>query len=250
MKLKLALLGPLFFSLMAFASNREIIKELYPFVGKLNYQGVSCSAFIIKHGVLVTAKHCFSHHDFFPEDFKSTDLKVSFSNFVLEGQEGSELVFDRGENDLSYIIYNPNLTQDKIDLTKIEPSLDVDDNTSLFRVGFPGVGDFIDEKVLTYDCNYLGDKEFFPPKILDPGYEGILLDTTCQAWHGDSGGPVIRKSGKKLQILGVLSHTFEVDYAGRIKEESMGEDHIGPYVKTSMFSPFSETVDLDFYLRD
>ncbi len=39
-------------------------------------------------------------------------------------------------------------------------------------------------------------------------------------------------------------------HAGRIKDEAMGEDNIGPFVKTSMFSPLSEAVDLDYYLRD
>lgn len=250
MKFKLILLGVLFASTAAFGSNREIVKERFSFVGKLNYLGVKCSAFIIKHGVLVSAKHCFSHFDIYPEEFEANKLRIQLGATVITGDQVQELVFDRGENDLAYIIYDPEVTQDSIDITLVNPSLEIESDLDIFRIGFPGIGKYENEMVLTGDCKYLGEKDYFPPKITDPGYEGILLDTTCFAWHGDSGGPVMREHNGKLNILGVLSHTFEVDFAGRIKEESLGEDSIGPYVKTSMFSPLSEASDLDFYLRD
>jgi len=250
MKIKSIILVLLSISLSAFASNREIVKERFSFVGKLNYLGVKCSAFILKHGLLVSAKHCFSHFDIYPENFDAGKIQINFGAFVLSGPGVSELVFDRGENDLAYIIYNGELTRGRIDLSNIEPALEVESETEVFRLGFPGVGKYENEQILTGSCKYLGVRDFFPPKITDPGYDGILLDTDCQAWHGDSGGPVIRQADGKLQILGVLSHTFEVDFAGRIKDEALGEDKIGPYVKTSMFSPLSEAVDLDYYLRN
>ncbi|RLA65429.1 MAG: hypothetical protein DRQ88_03230 [Epsilonproteobacteria bacterium] len=250
MKFKLIILVIVFTFKVAFASHREVISD-YPFVGKLRYLGVSCSAFMVKHGVLISAKHCFSHYDIFPENFESQNLRVTFnSNEILTGDNVFELVFDRGENDLAYIIYDPDFSREKFDLSKILLSFAVEENVDIFRIGFPGVGQYQGDKILTHQCRYLGNQDVFPPKITDPGYDGILLDTDCKAWHGDSGGPVMRKIDGHLEILGVLSHTFEVDFAGEIKEESMGEDDIGPYVKTSMFSPLSEAVDLEFYLRD
>ena len=250
MKFKLTILGLIFATSAAFASNREIVKEEFPFVGTLPSLGIKCSAFILKHGVLISAKHCFSHFDIYPENFESSNLKVSFNLGSTVLAEFSEVVFDRGENDLAYIIYNPELTNGSIDLSGIDPRWKIDKELDIFRIGFPGEGIYENEKVLTGGCKYLGDKDFFPPKITDPGYEGVLFNTTCKAWHGDSGGPVMREFKGKLHILGVLSHTFEIDYAGRIKDEAMGDDFIGPFVKTSMFSPLSEAVDLKYYLKN
>ena len=63
----------------ASGTAREKVGEKFPFVGLIKYEnGLVCTGFLIKHGVLATAKHCFSHRDINSLNFEPTKLKVSF----------------------------------------------------------------------------------------------------------------------------------------------------------------------------
>ena len=246
----------------AVSATRVRDNDQFPSVGLIKYQGsISCAAFIIRHGVLATAKHCFTHHDITSENFDTTKVRillpkkggnVDFQNLELTGEDVYKLVLDSGSNDIAYILYNRKKTLDEVDLVKFQlnDQNDVEDGTELFRAGFPQGTDTVFDKVITSGCSFAGNTGFFEATITDPGYEGMLFDTDCPAWFGDSGGPVF-SAGKDVEgndvtiIHGVLSHTFEVDFAGDIMEAAILRDDIGEYVRTSMFSPFSLTKDLE-----
>ena len=248
------------FTQVVLGAEREKIGEEFPFVGLIKYtNGPVCTGFLVKHGVLATAKHCFSHKDINELNFDPKKLKVSFFTeeldpffpqlpLVIEGNDIIKLTLDSGSNDIAYIIYKREATIDKIDLPKMEINTDVDisNETNVFRVGFPMGENHVFDKVMTKDCQFTGKTDFFHPTITDPGYEGLLYDTDCPAWFGDSGGPVFERVEntekdevkETIVIHGVLAHTFEVNFAGEIEESSKERDSIGEFVKTSNFSPF------------
>jgi len=240
---------------------REINNDKFPQVGFLNYGDVSCASFILKHGVIATAKHCFTHHDIDELNFDPEKVKIRFAKkggnididpLTLQGEDILKLIVDRGSNDIAYIIYKREVTQDLIDLSSFEinSNKDVEDGMEVFRAGFPMGFNHVFDKVITSGCSFSGKTEFFQPTITDPGYEGLLFDTDCPAWYGDSGGPVFStalndKDEETTIIHGVLSHTFDVDFAGNIRKDAMDSDLIGEFVKTSMFTPFNLASDLD-----
>ncbi len=247
----------LVFAQATFGGERNKIGEQFPFVGLIKYEnGLVCTGFLVKHGVLATAKHCFSHRDINELNFEPRKLKVSFFTeevdpffpqlpLIIEGNDIIKLVLDSGSNDIAYIIYKRESTIDKIQLPKMEVNTDEDisNETHVFRVGFPMGENHVFDKVLTKNCQFTGKTDFFHPTITDPGYEGLLYDTNCPAWYGDSGGPVFEKvknddPKSTMVIHGVLTHTFEVNFAGEIEDSSKETDSIGEYVKTSNFSPF------------
>lgn len=251
----------------AISATRVRDNDQYPSVGLIKYQGsISCAAFILKHGVIATAKHCFTHHDVTPENFDLNKVRillpktggnVDFQNLELTGEDIYKLVLDSGSNDIAYILYNRNKTKDEIDLTKFQlnDQDDVENGTEIFRAGFPQGTDTVFDKVITSGCSFTGKTGFFEPTITDPGYEGMLFDTDCPAWFGDSGGPVFShgtdiEGNKVIIIHGVLSHTFEVDFVGDLMTDAIMRDDIGEYVRTSMFSPFSLTKDLEIVFHN
>lgn len=245
---------------------REINNDRFPQVGFLNYGEVSCASFILKHGVIATAKHCFTHHDIDELNFDPKKVKIRFAKkggnididpLTLEGEDILKLIMDRGSNDIAYIIYKREKTEEIMDLSSFEinDNKDMEDGMEVFRAGFPMGFNHVFDKVITSGCSFSGKTDFFQPTITDPGYEGMLFDTDCPAWYGDSGGPVFSSrmgdNGEEITIIhGVLSHTFDVDFAGNIREDAMDSDLIGEFVKTSMFTPFNLASDLDTALEE
>ena len=236
----------LFFSLNTFSASREVGNTSLEFVGQIKFSNRRCSGFIVKHGLLVTAKHCFTHFDVSPEDFSPKRTTVFFPGNgpgVLINTL-KNLILDSGENDIAYLTYDPSETLNKIDLGNFEISKDIDLDQEIFRAGFSGEETYSGDRILVKGCKFTKKTGYFPPMVTDPGYEGLLYDSECPAWYGDSGGPVISSIDGKLFLIGVLSHTFEVDFAGEILPESIQKDQIGRYVKTSIVSPFSEALDI------
>jgi hypothetical protein len=236
----------IFFSFDLFSASREIGNSTLQFVGKIKFPNHSCSGFIVKHGLLVTAKHCFNHFDINPDNFNPKGTSVTFpgnkSKVVINSID--KLIFDSGENDIAYLTYDPSQTLDLINLGDFKISKDIDFDLDIFRAGFSGEETYSSDRILTQGCKFNKKKGHFPAMVTDPGYEGLLFDTECPAWFGDSGGPVITLQEGKLVIVGILSHTFEVDFAGEIPPESIERDSFGRYVKTSIVSPFSEALDI------
>lgn len=239
----LALLG---LSTNLYCASRGLAKGNLPMVGKFSYQHFTCALFMAHPGVLVTAKHCFIHHDVTPENIILEHLRINFKDNQGKNDDEfrpqiKELVFDSGENDIAYLIFKSNNTQLDFDTKKLNINLDpIPNNIEVLHVGYPSG----DKRVVSFECHFFGETDYFSPRITDPGYEGILLNTDCPAWYGDSGGPVFSiDEDDRVQIWGVLSHTFDVDMFGDLLEDRISEDNFGPYIMSSMFSPFSEAVD-------
>ncbi len=244
--MKIGLIFLTLFSFNLFSATREVGNTSLEFVGQVKFQRGKCSGFIVKHGLFVTAKHCFSHFDIDAQNFPAKGTTIFFpgkDSGVLINTVW-KLIFDSGENDIAYITYDPSLTASKIELGEFKVSRDIDLEQDIFRAGFSGEESYSGDRILSRGCRFTKKTGYFPPMITDPGYEGLLYDTECPAWFGDSGGPVISMIEGKYYLLGVLSHTFEVDFAGEIPEESIERDVIGRYVKTSIISPFSEALDI------
>ncbi len=236
----------IFLTFNLYSANREVGNSTLEFVGQLNMGNRKCSGFIIKHGLLVTAKHCFSHIGVTPENFSPKRISIIFpqADFKVMINSVDKLIFDSGENDIAYLTYEPSQTINKIELGTFEVARDVDLTLDIFRAGFSGEEIFSGDRILSKGCKFTQKTGEFPPMVTDPGYEGMLYDTECPAWFGDSGGPVIAFHEGKYLLIGVLSHTFEVDFAGEILPESIEHDQFGRYVKTSIISPFSEALDI------
>ncbi|MEC7182099.1 MAG: trypsin-like serine protease, partial [Bdellovibrionota bacterium] len=153
---------------------REKIGEKFPFVGLIKYEnGLVCTGFLIKHGVLATAKHCFSHKDINELNFEPKKLKVSFFKekedpffpqlpLIIKGSDIIQLVLDSGSNDIAYIIYKRESTMNIINLPEIEVNThrDLSDEAHVFRVGFPMGENHVFDKVLTKDCQFTGKTDF------------------------------------------------------------------------------------------
>ncbi|MFZ8934340.1 MAG: trypsin-like peptidase domain-containing protein [Bacteriovoracaceae bacterium] len=245
----------------ALSANRVINNDAHPFVGLMRYKGdISCAVFVVKHGVAVTAKHCFEHYGINEDNFEAKELSMSFPkaggnvdflNTLVEGDDVHRLILDRGQNDIAYIIYKRETTLEEFKLNefKVNDYAEIEEGTEVFRAGFPMGHNTVFDKVITSGCTFTGDTGHFDSMVMDKGYEGLLFDTNCPAWFGDSGGPVFStgtdENGQNIVIIhGVLSHTFEVNFLGEIEESSIHEDDIGKYVRTSMFSPFFLASDL------
>jgi hypothetical protein len=236
----------------ASAAERVKILHKFPFVGVVKFtNGPVCTGFLVTHGIMATAKHCFSHHDIDEFNIESKNLhlifpkkggNIDFHNTLIEKKDILKLVLDSGSNDLAYIIYKREKTLNEIDIPAMKLNLEEDivDQAQIYRVGFPMGENHVFDKVQTSHCQFTGKTDFFRPTITDPGYEGLLYDTDCPAWFGDSGGPIFEENQdtKELTIHGVLTHTFEVNFAGEIEEMAKKRDSIGEYVETSNFSPF------------
>lgn len=244
--MRFSLVFLILFSSSIFSAVREVGNTTLEFVGQIKFSNHKCSGFIIKHGLLVTAKHCFSHFDIGPDNFSSKGTIVFFpgKNAGIQINSLNKLIFDSGENDIAYLTYNPSDTLNRIELGVFQISRDLDLELEIFRAGFSGEETYSGDRILSKGCKFNKKSGYFPPMVTDPGYEGLLYDSECPAWYGDSGGPVISNVDGRYYILGVLSHTFEVDFAGEILPESIEHDQIGRYVKTSIISPFSEALDI------
>ncbi|MBP9695557.1 MAG: trypsin-like serine protease [Candidatus Magasanikbacteria bacterium] len=232
---------------------REPAEENYSFVGYILTGSGRCSGTILRHGIFVTAKHCFSDQVTEPSDLSQISLQFSQpgimsdqSNLAISGDEIQEVVYDGLNTDIAYILYTPNstLTVDYLEAFVSEfLTTRLEDEKSVTIVGFPSQSRLPLRRLISQNCEFSGKREEMP-RFSAPvvNYDGILYDTTCFAWYGDSGGPVyeIDENKNPIRILGVVSHTFDIDERGEILEETILEDEFGSHVSTTNFSPFSE----------
>lgn len=222
-----------FLSLTCFASNRYVVNESIPFVVSVKYDRVKCTGFIYKPGLIITAKHCFTHSGVSELSFNSKYLNVT----NIEETNEFRLQFDSGDNDFAYLIYPENLTPfSRINSWAIiEPN-----NLELYSIGRNLEGKLIHSG----SCKFTGVNKYFPPLISDIGYDGLLSETTCPSWNGLSGSPVFMKDKDETFFVGIVSHTFEVDEFGDILKANIKKDAFGNFVETSAISLAIDTVDL------
>jgi hypothetical protein len=250
-------------------SVRTITKS-YEFVGRMFLESQpTCTVFLIAHGKAVTAKHCFkqifknsaslpqmknSFSPLFKETRISDETKITHPAYIslefysqkfpdpilITGLQIESFYADSGQNDWAYIDYDPKVTEGLLKIPKIELSTlkETKADDSIYSVGY-----FLPQKVQTQNrfisrgvtTGLTGSLE----KIL-PEYEGILQDSTLPGWYLASGSPIFRgqpdqndDQNSPIELLGILSHTFEVLEDGSLDNTLLKKDFWGNWTKAN-----------------
>lgn len=228
----------------------------YDSVGLIAFNGTpTCSGTLIKHGVILTAKHCFAGRPYKGSNILSWSLHFPLSSterqrsILVAGPKLKKIIMDSGENDIAYILYDPATTQDQlpIDLTGFSSKEDLKPNPATKVIGFPHQEMMYSRtpRVVSEDCSFTG---FFGKS---PGYQGVLAGTNCGAYWGVSGGPVFIQdlnTNKFTKIVGVVTHTFSIDKDGSVDQAKIQKDLYGKYVNDTNVSPLSDASSLNSIL--
>ena len=220
----------------------ELGKQIYPFVGYgvISNRAAHCTYSIVRHGLLVTAKHCFEHRAQSGRPIDLKTLSIHFQNEIpILPESILQLTLDAGDNDIAWVTYDPLATQNKIQLPEIKISNEI--LTQDIFVEMPGSPAVENPRkyINVVSCRASGKIGTFPAKEFDPGYHGQLVETDCPAWYGQSGSPIYGREGSVFVLFGVLAHTFDVLENGRLDPDKLRSDSFGPYIQMSMFSPMS-----------
>lgn len=244
--------------------ERTAAGSLYKSVGMIMVNGKqSCSGAILVHGVFATAKHCFETSRpapasialYFPQDGRVSEG----AKLVAEGQvqdifDDTKLdPEDTAGNDLSYIVYDPSLTRAiAIDAPTIQRA-PPENGQKLHVVGYPASESGQLQRIISHDCQFNGVSNY-APKPGAPGYDGtyydgLLWESTCEAWFGNSGGPIyaVDDAGKPTALVGVVTHTFKVDQSGKVLD--VKRDEFGEHAFYVNVSPFAQAERLDEALK-
>ena len=219
----------------------------------LNYGKPYCSGTILKHGVFLTAKHCFSGRQFGGEGLKLFSLAFITRNDTPEhphlvSTENLVRIFpDEGFNDIAYILYKPEATSGISLAVNATNFLNFEEDlTSFMLVGFPKMTAQYPQKISSESCG-LGEmsgrfrkqpKSFF--------YKGEFFNTTCPAYYGNSGGPALgvkfeeteKGLSAKVSVIGVVAHTFN-------DETALQKDEFGVFVDNANISPLRDAKNLN-----
>jgi len=221
--------------------NGEFANVGYGELGLAGSKIPLCTFTILRHGLMITAKHCFQHLEVFGLKVDPSKLTVTFPNGIAISK--LNVRYDSGDNDIAYVEYEPNLTA-SIQIPKIVLSNQLPGPDDLLYVpGYPVAADNSRPIAISRFCSTTGKTGFLTKKPKDPGYGGKLAEIDCPAWWGQSGSPVfgITKHRKKrtLVLHGVLAHTFLVEDDGSVDQKEIVLDDFGKYVPKSNFSPIS-----------
>lgn len=296
----------------AFAGDRVLVQDnRYAFAAAMRPFGleraVFCSGALLQHGLYVTAKHCL-----YPAQERSGPMfsRSAFSivipenglisklGLVIEPSQILEIIPDAGQNDIAWMVYDPNLTRGKVEIPNISIARDLPSTSVKFEmVGFPSldrrddpslasrkkIRKMIDDeqrefarikesmphdswvslqnffdRIEARDFEVLNlsmlDQQFlgrcfptgkvgvWPRRAKHPGYLGILVETDCPAWFGNSGSVFFLRKDDRLEAYGVLSHTLEIlsdSESGEIDPRHIMVDQFDTYSDKVAFSPFS-----------
>ncbi len=236
--------------LFAKADSRRIDGNLsYGSVGLITFNGApSCSGTILRHGVFLTAKHCFERRPYIESNIFSWSLHFPLPSsagqrsILVAGPKLKKIVMDSGDNDIAYILYDPETTKDRlpIDVTGFSSNEDLKLDPSAKVIGFPSQEIMFSKtpRVVTEDCRFTG---VFGKS---PGYQGTLAGTNCGAYWGVSGGPVFIKdsnTNKYTKLVGVVTHTFAINKDGSIDQSKIQKDQFGKYLNDTNVSPLTDS---------
>ena len=236
----------------------------YQFTGViLNGGSLRCSGVLLAHGLMVTAKHCFSSSE---EDGTASISEISLVfpnlNTVTASDERisiEDVIFDTplgSGNDIAYITFDPALTTGTVDpfSGEINTSTVVPASEAMTTVGFPSTDDGSVIRLATKNCKRLDKEGTIGPNIEDKGYDGKLYDTNCVAWKGNSGGGFYTIDPDSadltpLSLVGVVTHTFDLTSTGGIDPLKQSSDSYGTYVSTVNYSAFKDAEKLQEMLN-
>ncbi|WLQ17434.1 serine protease [Hahella aquimaris] len=217
-----------------------------------------CTGLILKHGLVVTAKHCFrddskkgNYYLAYSEDgsINQNDLYIPVASFEYDSAV-------EGINDLAVVHYDPGYTEGKLALKDIHLNFGPapEAGAPLFSVGYPIVKTQSTLRVSSAKCQrkHRSGRLLSSPK--SPGYDGVLFDTDCPAFWGNSGAPVFNAryddlgNVELISLEGVITHTFDLVSNGDLDYRKMKHDAFGPYM-TSNYSPLGQSVRLKEILK-
>ena len=235
-------------SLATDTNERVEISNLYASVGEIQKNGRHlCSGVIVSHGLFATAKHCFRNYAGSSENLSysihfSTTGIIDDTGVTVDGVSISAITFDDATDDIAYIHYSREATErliaiDCADVARTTPLA----GQSVHLVGYPSPTGVIMRRLVSKGCHMTGKTGTLPAMPQDPGYDGLLYDTDCRAWYGNSGGPVfaVDTSGRPTSLLGVVTHTFDVTANGSLDVTKEDKDGYGQHVTSTNISPFS-----------
>lgn len=241
-------------------ATREKSHSLYQAVGEI-YNGSNgyCSGLIVAPGVFLTARHCFPHQTSASLPLQRVSLKFPADGFVdqksqeITGEAIENVILDEGDNDLAFVLFDRSVLEfivpmDSIRFARIPAAPD----TPLHIVGFPSTADGIRKRIISHSCRTSARSGRIDPLPNDPGYGGILYDSNCLAWFGNSGGPVFQvdENEQAIALLGVVSHTFDITAEGDIDASKVARDSYGRYVSSVNYSPIGAYLDWDSLLSE
>ncbi len=205
-----------------------------------------CTASVVHHGLVVTAKHCFTDSlelllkgGSFP--FLRLEFPYSPGKLMIYGMSIRRVAEDSVDNDVIYLHYDPQLTLNKLQVPKIQPmnskkSLSRDEKLLLPAFRLPQKAREL--KMEIQFCN--ATNELGQINSVLPQYTGLLRGSTCQAYFMSSGAPFYQiNKNKELVLVGVLAHTFSLDINGELDQSQILKDAWGDKTFTN-FSPLSE----------
>jgi hypothetical protein len=219
-------------------------------------RSLRCTGTILGHGVVLTARHCFDNG--IPKELGQIEIQIEdeVSSTKLTITDILSLNFDSGENDIAWLTYPPeqSLAIQSISKVPLNRTSVPKEGDQLTLIGYPqnDTGSLI--KLETAPCLRLNREGKILPLPSDPGYIGTLYGTNCIAWRGNSGGPLfsMKKTDSGLvrdQLIGIVTHTFDLTAEGSILSSALGKDQFGTYVKTVNFSSLKDAKDVDLYLK-
>lgn len=246
----------IFFVENSFArTSREVVNDKFENVGLIHNSGKNgCTGTIIKHGVILTAKHCFGSREI--GELGASHFSVSFISarypltkaFLINGNDIKRIVPDTGNNDIAYMLYEPKATEEKIDLVVNQIQLSVPSKeTPALIIGYPTQTNNPEHlsKIISRNCSFDGVSSEYTQMVLSNQYHGRLYQTSCAGFYGNSGGPVIiRDNLNRLKLIGVVTHTFSVDSFGQILEKRIETDPFGQYIADANVSLLSDAKSL------
>ena len=205
-----------------------------------------CSGVIVRHGLFLTAKHCVA----WTRGVAKPDLRLSFPAKGTEGAERDEIHVEKEAisavelvdgHDLAIIRYDAAVTEKKVPLAVEKVADDRPPvGATLLLISYPSNRTAEPIRVVSPPCH---TKNLFGPMsgALASTYEGSLLGTDCIAWWGSSGAPVFLADAdhpdQPLELLGVVSHSFDVDEKGNPLPGILGSDQFGEYAESSNIAP-------------
>jgi hypothetical protein len=224
-------------------------------VGLVTYENMHrCTATIIKHGVALTAKHCFQTDEIEQGNLRKLGLNFRYASdndvapLFVHGNQIKKIIFDGSSNDIAYILYEPSATSRlKLDLPLAKNPSSPAKAALTAIVGFPVEEKITPQfpKVVSKDCSFTGKSGYIKPPENDSGYDGLLFETTCEGWSGMSGGPSIAFTGSKgSEIIGVVTHTFHLTATGEIDNSQIKADTFSSYIRDVVISPLSQAEQL------